>query len=643
MNMHPGGPHGRGSQVNDQYRVPTPKSIKELPSYIKKLFTTFIFRLTYIFKLVWEASPIILFVMVFMAVFNGVMPIAGSLIGKELLNSLARAYNGEITTFTIILSLLILQFAYLFISDIISRISAMITRICSEVVSNHIKLKIIDKSKEVDISSYDSPEFYAKMENANREAGSRPIAVLSSFFSVFSSVISIVGFIAILFSVSPWAPFVMILVSLPSTVINFVYRRKNVDFMFRRSKERRQMSYYSDVIVNKDLAKEIRIYNLTDTFKEKYKAVFAKYFKGLKKLIMSEFWLNLLAGIVATAVNCLLFIYIADGVFKGNYEVGDYSLYTGALNTISAKLASIISTTAMIYEGTLFINNMITFMNEEKHIKPTIDPPRQPQRHIAHEIKLENVSFKYPGTDRYVIKNISLTIKPGDTVVLVGLNGAGKTTLVKLLIRLYDPTEGRILLDGYDLREYDTKALYDMFGIIFQDYGKYAVSVSENIMFGDIDKTPNFSDVKSSAERSGADDFIADLPNEYDTPLMRYFEDNGIELSGGQWQKLAIARAFYGDSDILVLDEPTASLDPLAEAEIFNKFDELRTGKTSVFVSHRLSSATTASSIIVIENGQLCEMGSHSELMAAKGKYYELFTTQAKRYATGVVTEDTEN
>ena len=643
MNMHPGGPHGRGSQVNDQYRVPTPKSIKELPSYIKKLFTTFIFRLTYIFKLVWEASPIILFVMVFMAVFNGVMPIAGSLIGKELLNSLARAYNGEITTFTIILSLLILQFAYLFISDIVGRISAMITRICSEVVSNHIKLKIIDKSKEVDISSYDSPEFYAKMENANREAGSRPIAVLSSFFSVFSSVISIVGFIAILFSVSPWAPFVMILVSLPSTVINFVYRRKNVDFMFRRSKERRQMSYYSDVIVNKDLAKEIRIYNLTDTFKEKYKAVFAKYFKGLKKLIMSEFWLNLLAGIVATAVNCLLFIYIADGVFKGNYEVGDYSLYTGALNTISAKLASIISTTAMIYEGTLFINNMITFMNEEKHIKPTIDPPRQPQRHIAHEIKLENVSFKYPGTDRYVIKNISLTIKPGDTVVLVGLNGAGKTTLVKLLIRLYDPTEGRILLDGYDLREYDTKALYDMFGIIFQDYGKYAVSVSENIMFGDIDKTPNFSDVKSSAERSGADDFIADLPNEYDTPLMRYFEDNGIELSGGQWQKLAIARAFYGDSDILVLDEPTASLDPIAEAEIFNKFDELRTGKTSVFVSHRLSSATTASSIIVIENGQLCEMGSHSELMAAKGKYYELFTTQAKRYATGVVTEDTEN
>ena len=640
MNMYPGGPHGRGNKVNDQYRVQAPKKIKEIPSYLKKLISTFIFRLTYIFKLVWEASPVILFVMIFMSLFNGLMPVAGSLIGKELLNSLARAYNGEITTFTIILSLLILQFAYLFISDIVGRISGMITRICSEIVSNHIKLKIIDKSKEVDISSYDSPEFYAKMENANREAGSRPIAVLSSFFTVFSSIISIVSFIAILFAVSPWAPFVMILVSLPSTIINFVYRRKNVDFMFRRSKERRQMSYYSDVIVNKDLAKEIRIYNLADTFKEKYKTVFDRYFKGLKKLIMSEFWLNLLAGVVATAVNCLLFIYIADGVFKGSYEVGDYSLYTGALNTISMRLAAIITTTASIYEGTLFINNMIAFMNEEKRIKPIIDPPRKPERHIAHEIKLENVSFKYPGTERYVIKNMSLTINPGDTVVLVGLNGAGKTTLVKLLIRLYDPTEGRILLDGHDLREYDTQSLYEMFGIIFQDYGKYAVSVSENIMFGDIDKTPDYSHIKMSAERSGADDFIKDLPNDYDTPLMRYFEDNGIELSGGQWQKLAIARAFYGDSDILVLDEPTASLDPIAESEIFNKFDELRKGKTSVFVSHRLSSATTANCIIVIENGQLCEMGSHKELMESKGKYHELFTTQAKRYASGVTAEE---
>ncbi len=631
MNMPP--PHHNQNKVNDAYRIPRPKSIKEVPSYLKKMISAFFYRLFYIFKLVWEASPAILFVMVFMSVFSGVMPVLSSLIGKELLNTLARAYNGQIAAFTIVLSLLILQFAYLFVSDIVGRVSNLITRICAEIVSNHIKLKIIDKSKDIDISNYDDPEFYAKMENANREAGSRPISVLSSFFSVFSSLISVISFIVILFKVSPWAPLIMVLVSLPSTVISFVYRRKNVDFMSKRSKERRQMSYYSDIIVNKDIAKEIRIYGLADTFKEKYKSVFDKYFKGLKKLIFGEFRLNLLSGILGIIVNCLLFAYIAKGVYEGKFEVGDYSLYTGALNTISARLSIMIATTASVYEGTLFINNMIAFMSEETRIKPTIDPPRIPKRHIAHEIKFENVSFRYPGTEKDVIKNISLTIKPGDTVVLVGLNGAGKTTLVKLLTRLYDPTEGRILLDGYDLKEYDTKALYDIFGIIFQDYGKYAVSVSENITFGNISAETDHSKIKSAAEKSGADVFIKELPNGYETPLMRYFEEGGIELSGGQWQKLAIARAFYSDSDILVLDEPTASLDPLAEAEIFNKFDELTAGKTSVFVSHRLSSATTANCIIVLEGGKLEEMGSHGELMEAHGKYCELFTTQAKRYS----------
>ena len=623
----------RHSKVNDKYKTPLPKNIKDLPRFLKEIICSFFYRLFYIFGLVWQASPVVLFVMIFTSVFNGIMPVLTSLVGKELINSLAKAYNGEITAFTVIVSLLVLQFAYLFISDIVGRISSMIMRICGEIVSNHIKLKIIEKSKQIDISSYDSPEFYEKMENANREAGTRPISVLSSFFSIFSAVISIVSFIAILFAISPWAPLVMIAVSAPSTVVSFVFRRKNVDFMFRRSKERRQMSYYSETIVNKDLAKEIRIYDLADVFKNKYQAVFKKYYKGLKKLIMSEFFFNLLTGIIAIAANCALFVFIANGVFEGKYQVGDYSLYTGALTTISSKVALIITTTASIYEGTLFINNMIAFMKEEQRIKPIIDPPRIPKRHTSHEITLENVSFRYPGTDKDVLKNISLTIKPGSTVVLVGLNGAGKTTLVKLITRLYDPTEGKILLDGHDIREYDLSALYDMYGIIFQDYGKYAVSVSENIAFGDINKPIDKDKVEYAARKSGAEDFINALSAKYDTPLMRYFEDNGIELSGGQWQKLAIARAFYGDSDILILDEPTASLDPMAEAEVFNRFDELRNDKTSVFVSHRLSSATTADCIIVIEDGRLAEMGSHRELMERRGKYYELFSTQAKRYA----------
>ncbi|MBQ4562941.1 MAG: ABC transporter ATP-binding protein, partial [Lachnospiraceae bacterium] len=241
-------------------------------------------------------------------------------------------------------------------------------------------------------------------------------------------------------------------------------------------------------------------------------------------------------------------------------------------------------------------------------------------------------SFRYPGTTRDVLKDISFVLEPGDTAVLVGLNGAGKTTLLKLLTRLYDPTEGCILLDGQDIREYDTGELYSMFGVIFQDFGKYAFTVNENIHFGEVNKEMDLDAVRDAAKASSADDFILRLPKGYETPLMRIFEPTGIEPSIGQWQKLAIARAFYSDSDVLILDEPTSSLDAIAEQEIFNQFDRLRKDKTTIFVSHRLSSATIATKILVLNHGELVETGNHAELMAKKGIYHELFTTQASRY-----------
>ena len=271
-------------------------------------------------------------------------------------------------------------------------------------------------------------------------------------------------------------------------------------------------------------------------------------------------------------------------------------------------------------------------MSVEPSVVPITETPAKICHGQPHTIEFVNVSFAYPGTDRYVLKDINLTIRPGETAVLVGLNGAGKTTFIKLLTRLYDPSEGKILLDGKDLREYDVKDLYSMFGIIFQDFGKYAITVSENIEFGDIRGEHAEGDVKNAAVCANADAYISKLPDGYDTPLMRVFEPNGAELSIGQWQKLAIARAFYSRSDILILDEPTASLDPIAEQEIFNQFDQLRHDKTTIFVSHRLSSATIASKIIVLEYGRLVEEGTHRELMEKRGKYYELFETQARRY-----------
>ena len=633
MNIAPP-PPSPDSKVNDQYRTPKPKSLRDVPKYIKRVVDETSERMFYIIRLVWEANRGIMFLMAFMTLFNGVMPVIGSLISKDILNNLAKAYDDALTSFHIIAVLLIAQFVYLLLNDAMRRIYSTVLQISGELVANHIKIKLMNKSKEVDLSSYDSPEYYTKLENATREAARRPIESLTATFSIVSTVISIVSYVIVILAVGILPALIIVAVAIPSTLVNFYFRRKNYDYMFRHSRERRQLVYYSELVTNKDLVKEMRTLNLTDTFIEKYQTVFDVYFKGLKKLKLRECLWSLLASVISTAVNCVLFVMIAEGVFEGKYEVGNYALYTGALTAISTGISTLITTTASIYESTLFINNMISFMKEEPKIVPCIHPPRKVERGVGHTIVFEHVSFRYPGTERDVLQDINLTISPGESVVLVGLNGAGKTTLIKLLMRLYDPTDGMILLDGHDIREYDVTGLYDMFGIVFQDYGKYAVSVRENIAFGEVMKDIVDDEIEKAALHSNAKEFIEELPDKYDTSLMRYFDENGTELSIGQWQKIAIARAFYADSDILILDEPTASLDAIAEQEIFAQFENLREGKSSIFVSHRLSSATTANKIVVLNNGTVEEIGNHAELMAAHGEYYKLFSTQAKRYQT---------
>ena len=302
------------------------------------------------------------------------------------------------------------------------------------------------------------------------------------------------------------------------------------------------------------------------------------------------------------------------------------------MSSISSYVTALVTATAAIYEGTLFIDNMIEFMNEKSEIVASTDTPHEILHGEPHVIELRDVSFKYPGTEKYVLKKINLTLKSGESTVLVGLNGAGKTTLIKLILRLYDPTEGEIFLDGRPLKEYEPKDYYDMFGIIFQDFGKYSETVSDNIEFGDVDREEDEERVHASAENASASAFIGDLPMSYETPLTRLFEEEGIELSGGQWQKLSVARAFYKDSDVLIMDEPTASLDALAEQEIFSNFEALSEGKISIFISHRLSSATVADRIVVLGDGEIVEMGSHKELMEKDGAYRMLFITQAQRY-----------
>lgn len=634
------GPPPRRHYSYDKIKPKKPKKLSDVPRYIKEVVGGFTYRLFYIFKLVWESKPWILFVMMAYSVISGFLPVLGALIGKELLNALGEVIAGRADSFDVIFKWLIFQFGFIVMSALIGSLYSMIIRISGELVTNHIKLKILDKAKDVDLASFDMPQFYEKLENAGREAGNRPIGILQAVFNIISTSISLISFVVILVSVSPLAPLVIVVLSIPMAIISFIYRKKNFEYMRRRSKDRRQMQYYNDLMLDKDAAKEIRMFNLSETFINCYKETFSRYFLGIKRLIYAENAWGIGISLCSAAVNCALFLYIAKMVWRGLIQIGDYSLYTGALNSISGAISGLIATTATIYEGTLFIDNMIAFISEKKRIVPMTDKPLPVKRHVPHTIEFKNVSFRYPESDRDVIKNVSLTIKGGETCVLVGLNGAGKTTLIKLLTRLYDPTEGEILLDGKNIKLYDVAELYDMFGIIFQDFGKYAFTAGENIMFGQVDKGYVEADIKEAAVSGNSADFIEKLKDGYNTHLMKYFEPDGTELSIGQWQKLSISRAFYADSDFLILDEPTASLDAIAEQEIFNQFEKLREGKTTIFVSHRLSSATTASKIVVLEEGALVETGTHAELMAMGGKYYKLFSTQAKRYVEGDSSSD---
>ncbi len=643
-----GGPIGGPPPIKDenQNKVTPPKSFGDLPRFLKELLGGFFSRLFYIFSMVWKTSPFILISLVVISLLEGILPVIGSLISKDILNELQNIISARavadaggapfVAAFwgSMVMFLLIFFFIFRILNNLISRFNSAITRIAGEKVVKYIKVQIMEKAKTVDLASFDLPEFYEKLENADREAGVRPITVLSSTLNTVSKTISLISYIVIL-ATAPgmwWTAIVMLLISVPSAAINFHYRKKNFMYLRHRSKDRRQMNYYSSLMVNKDMVKEIRMFDLSDEFIGRFENVFSKYYSGIRKLIIRENLWHIVTTLIASVINCVFFAVIALKVFEGDIQIGDYSLYTGALTSIAGTVATLIGISATVYEGTLFIDNLISFMNENPTIVPATDTPLTVNRGKPHTIEFVNVSFSYPGTDRKVLENINLTLRPGETLVLVGLNGAGKTTLLKLLTRLYDPTEGYILLDGKDIREYDVRDLYKTFGIIFQDFGKYAVTVSENISFGDITIPVDNKRIREAAIQANADDYISTLPNNYDTALMKYFEADGTELSIGQWQKLSIARAFYSNSDILILDEPTASLDAIAEQEIFNQFDKLRQDKTTIFVSHRLSSATIASKIVVLEHGRIIEEGDHKELMAKRGRYYELFSVQAKRY-----------
>ncbi len=596
-------------------------------------------RLFYIIKLVWDTSRFLLIGMILISLLEGALPLLHAFISGNLINALVDAFGTKSSSaLQPILQLLLLQFAYLILSRTSTQLKNTLTRLSGEMVTNHIKIQISQKTKEIDLACYDDPDFFEQLENANREASSRPITILSATLGFFSHLISTVSFILLLGALHPLFPIGLILLALPSAIINFKYKKVTFRYIKEHTTDRRRMHYFTNALTNREQVKEIKLLGLHDEFIARYKKAFAEYFKGLRTIFIREDVLHILVHLVTTIFNCGFFVFIAYRVCFGDMKVGDYTLYTGALTSVLSGVSAIVANSSKIYEGTLFIDNMIEFMQVRPKILPIASPAKHPTHDAQHTIEFRNVSFSYPGMRVHVIDNLNLTLQGGKSYALVGLNGAGKTTLIKLMTRLYDPTKGEILLDGINIKEYAVNELYSIFGIVFQDFAKYAVTARENITFGDLHTPYSEERFQSAVEKSGVESLLTDLPEGYDTPLMRFFEKDATDLSGGQWQKVAIARAFYKNAEILILDEPTAALDPIAEADIFRKFDALRSGKTTLFVSHRLSSATTADEIIVMQHGKILEQGDHKTLMQKKGAYYSLFTLQAEKYR-----ENTQN
>lgn len=390
------------------------------------------------------------------------------------------------------------------------------------------------------------------------------------------------------------------------------------------------MSYYLDLLTKDTYNKEIKLFGLGDHFIVRWNEIADRFYRENRALVTRRYLMGFAWGSLSTVVTSGTYLYVAIGTIAGRLTLGDLTFYTQAVGSVQSSLSGILSGLSDMYENSLYLTNLYSFLDYEPTIRNRENavPLRRP---LQQGIEFRNVTFTYPAKAEPALRNVSFTIHPDEAVALVGQNGAGKTTIVKLLTRMYDPQEGYILLDGRDIREYDLQSLYAAIGVIFQDYVTYYFSARDNIGVGKLAEMENLEMVEASATKSGADGVIQKLPKGYDTTLGRWF-DEGYQLSGGEWQKVALARAFMRDAEILVLDEPTASLDARAEYEIFARMKELTEGKMAVFISHRFSTARLADRIFVLEDGALTEVGSHRELLDLGGTYAELFNLQAAAY-----------
>ncbi len=570
-------------------------------------------------------------------VLGGFLPVTEAWLGKLILDGVAEAAAsgtfrdaGFWAAIQPVLPYITIELALVTLSAAASQMRTLFEHVLHARLSHDINSKIMRHALTLDLEFFEDSEYYDKLTNARREADRRAMSILNTGFYAVQNILMLGSFAVLLFSFSPLVALVLFGASLPLFIAQTNYSDLHFRLLTWRAPEARRMSYYEQLLTEKDAAKEVKLFGLGDTLLGRYVELFWKFFREDAILARRRSLMSVGFGLLSNIAYYGAYAWVVWRAVIGAATLGDMALYLSLFRQSQTAFQGLLYQINELYESALFMSNLFGFL-ELKPRLPVSAHPATVKPGVPGGIEFRNVSFKYANKPEWALRNVSLKIHAGEKIALVGANGAGKTTFIKLLTRLYDPNEGQILLDGVDLREYAPDSLRDAIGVIFQDFVRYMATARENIGFGQVKALGDTPRIERAAEKGGADDVIAGLSEHYDTMLGHWF-NRGRELSGGQWQKIALGRAFMRDADVLVLDEPTSALDAEREYEIFQRFRELTAGKIAILISHRFSTVRMADRIAVIDNGALSELGSHDELLALGGTYARLFNMQAEGY-----------